>query len=158
MSRRIDTGSAPVDDLDITGTADNAAELQRLKTIRRDPLYLGKTGDDYLTRLMKYIPAELIALYLTMNSMVEPKTNWTAYWITFVIVFGLVPIFYWRTTKMKGKPTLWSQILLSSIAFPLWVFAIGGPFREFDKWYDGHQWIAGWSVALFTVTAGSYRT
>jgi hypothetical protein len=92
-----------------------------------------------------------------MNSFVQPKDNWLAHWVTFGAVYILVPIYYWRTTKAKRKPTLWSQVALSTIAFPLWVFAIGGPFLQFGEWYDHNQWMAGSSVAFFTVVAGMYR-
>jgi len=143
MSRRIDTGAPQ--------PPQNA----------KKPLNLGNDtggGEDYLGRLAKYIPAEIVGLYLATSSAI-PKANdgsprWQAMWIVFAINFVFVPAyFFFATTRNDNKP-LWSQIVLASIAFPVWVFAIGGPFRWFG-WYEG--WIASITLAFVTVAFGFYK-
>lgn len=58
------------------------------------------------------------------------------------------------TTKREGKPPLWSQIAIASIAYPLWVLAIGGPFATLS-WYNASY--AGLLLMLVTVVAGLYK-
>jgi hypothetical protein len=88
--------------------------------------------DDYAERLLKYIPAEGVGYWLTVSGIVQttgddvPKAG--LLWGLFVI--GLVGTFLWtrRRTRAPGKPTAWTQIGISCIAFGVWVFAAGGPF------------------------------
>ena len=86
--------------------------------------------DDYKTRLLKYIPAEAVTLYTALVgvpvSLQEQSPGW--YWFGLVIVFiaGLaaVPLIlirgYGMTWKYKKR-----QILLSIVAYILWVLSIG---------------------------------
>src|SRR5919199_6941586 len=86
-------------------------------------------SEGYLSKLIKYIPSEVIALYLTLDSIlrssdqVEPIYQ-RLYWGIFV--FGLVatPLYQYRIQKLKN----WFHLLISTIAFAVWVIAIGGPF------------------------------
>jgi hypothetical protein len=91
---------------------------------------LPDTPDDYKTRLLKYIPAEAVTLYTALVgvpvSLQEQSPGW--YWFGLVIVFiaGLaaVPLIlirgYGMTWKYKKR-----QILLSIVAYILWVLSIG---------------------------------
>jgi hypothetical protein len=140
MSRRIDTGTSPVSENDL-------------------PLHLGKPKrEDYLGRLAKYIPAEIVALYIATSDMVpklpDGKQQYGALWIVFSLCFFLVPVYLAFATSRKNKPILWSQVALSSIAFPVWAFALGGPFNYF-AWYQG--WIASITLAFVTVIFGFYE-
>jgi hypothetical protein len=143
MSRRINTGVMPIPVDGVTS-----------------PLALGKkrtrgNGDDYFGRLAGYIPAEMVGLYLAatgvvpLNSDGAPKC--AALWIVFLLNFALVPVYFiFATTRDKKKP-LWVQVLLASLAFPIWVFALGGPFKCF-AWYE--SWIASISLMFVTVAFG----
>ena len=89
--------------------------------------------DKYTSRLLKYIPAEVIALYLTLDIIIrstEPAPL-GLYW--FVFLFGIpATFFYLRRIEKVHKN---SQIIISVIAYCVWVFAIGGPF-VFVNWYQ----------------------
>jgi len=143
LSRRIDTGDL-IQDF-------RSPEKQK-------PPYLGKKGEDYLGRLSKYIPAEIVGLYLTTAGIIPKNQDGSpkclAMWIVFMINFALVPIYFYFATSRGAKKPLWPQIILASIAFPVWVFAIGGPFRCLT-WYEG--WIASLTLAFVTVVMGFYR-
>jgi hypothetical protein len=114
--------------------------------------------DNYIGRLAKYIPAEIIALYLGVANVI-PVTD-SSYHLALWIVAGTTalctPVYMWLATREAGKPTLWSQIVISSIAFPIWVFAIGGPF-VFLPWYAGKHWIAAIVISFVTFLAGAYQ-
>ncbi len=115
-------------------------------------------ADGYIDRLVKYIPTEIIALYLGATNVVPFKdpSRWTALWIITGLCVVCTPIYMYVATKSEGQPTLWSQIAISSIAFPVWVFAIGGPFRLFS-WYDEKQWVAAIVITFGTFLAGLYK-
>jgi hypothetical protein len=46
------------------------------------------------------------------------------------------------------------QILLASVAFPIWVFAIGGPPVTSWNWFSNHQYIASIVLIFVTVVFG----
>lgn len=146
MSRRIDTGTleAPLE--------------ENLGGIR--PLYLGSArrrgGDDYLGRLAKYIPAEIVGLYLTTAGMVPPSApeKRSVLWIIFALCFLFVPLYFvFATRDQKKKKPLWMQVILATTAYPVWVFAIGGPFADYS-WYGGYRYIASITLAFVTVAMG----
>ena len=115
------------------------------------------TADDYFGRLVKYIPAEIVALYLGIAGVIpklpDGKLNFPALWIVFLITLILVPVYLFLVTKREGKP-LGSQIILSTIAFPVWVFALGGPFESLG-WYE--SWIASAALMFITFVFGLYK-
>ena len=143
MSRRIDTGP-PIEHLD-------GVPSEHGKT-----LTLGRR-EDYLGRLVKYIPSEIIALYIFTSGMVQPRpdgtTNWKALWIVFAINFAFVPPYLIFATSRGKKKVLWPQVLLSCVAFPVWVFALGGPF----KYWKIDNWIPAVTLAFVTVALGFYK-
>lgn len=148
MSRRIDTGAVE------EGRSD-ASPAEKIGK----PLYLGKKrGEDYLGRLAKYIPAEIVALYLATSGMVPPrpdhKPRYLALWIIFGLSWIFAPLYFIFATTESRKGPLWPQVLLASLAFPVWVFAIGGPF-QYLSWYEG--WIASVTLAFVTVAFGLYQ-
>ena len=63
---------------------------------------------------------------------------------------------YFVTQNRPGESVLWSQIIISSVAFPIWVFAIGGPFR-YLSWYADKQWIASVVISFGTFFAALYK-
>jgi hypothetical protein len=114
--------------------------------------------DGYIDRLVKYIPSEIIALYLGVANVVpvtDPSYH-LALWIVFGAATVCTPIYMYFVTQAADEPTLWSQIVISSIAFPIWVFAIGGPFR-FLSWYEGKHWVAAVVLTFATFLAGIHR-
>jgi hypothetical protein len=131
MSRRIETGEPT-----LTRSAATTA-----------------TKDDYLGRLAKYIPAEVVGLYVAMVAA-APTTNphySTILWVIFFLNAVLVPIYMWIVTSREGKKPLMLQIVLASLAFPVWAFAMGGPFTQFS-WYQG--WMASMLLMFVTVVFG----
>jgi hypothetical protein len=122
------------------------------------PSSANQSADDYLGRLSKYVPAEIVGLYLATVGMVPLGPNGSlrcaATWVVFALNALLVPLYFWFvTTRDHAKPLI-PQIVLASIAFPVWVFAIGGPFKCF-RWYE--SWIAAITLAFTTVGMGFVR-
>ncbi|MEO0759718.1 MAG: hypothetical protein AAFY78_22915 [Cyanobacteria bacterium J06648_16] len=98
--------------------------------------------DGYFDRLLKYIPADVVGLWLTgsgiIRSQADASSRAGALWLLFVV--GIVFAFLWtrKQTSEPGKPIPWRQIWLACGSFLVWVFAIGGPFAElpfYQPWY-----------------------
>jgi hypothetical protein len=142
MSRRIDTGPAP-----------------EIGADGKVKLFLGEYAEPYLGRLIGYIPSEMVALYLFSTGMAASGTRSShskllAYWVIFALVWVLTPLYMMFATKTKSKPPLRPQVILASLAFPVWVYATGGPFA-LCNWYRG--WVASVVLAFVTVIFGMYR-
>ncbi len=89
--------------------------------------------DDYTSRLMKYVPAEIVALFITLDTLARSSTKVPQLVHWGILIFGIVGtyLYLWRVAKVR-KPL---QLHISAIAFCVWVFAIGGPFSSLS-WYD----------------------
>jgi hypothetical protein len=135
-------------------------------------LYLGEPGDGnsnsrgdgYIDRLLKYIPSEVIALYLGASNVVpqsppnqHPNQQLIAMWIVAALAAIATPVYLYITTRKKDAPTPWSQIIISSVAFPVWVYAIGGPFELSFSWYKQERWVGAIIIMFGTFLAGLYQ-
>ncbi|MFL5538295.1 MAG: hypothetical protein ACJ8J0_04855 [Longimicrobiaceae bacterium] len=87
--------------------------------------------DDYKDRLLKYIPGDVIALYVALDGIVSTVVAGgqvsvaTLRWIILAFVAAVTPLYLWRVAKVK-KP---AQIAISFVALLVWAFYLGGPFR-----------------------------
>ncbi|MFN3411904.1 MAG: hypothetical protein ACK4YF_07085 [Exilispira sp.] len=88
--------------------------------------------DNYLERLFKYIPSEIILLYITCEKIIlsQSQIPVNLYW--FIAIFCLIatPLYLFFVSRVRKI----SQIVISSLSFAIWVFALGGPF-SFLTWY-----------------------
>lgn len=179
MSRRVQTGlpprpatSYPHAERDVPTITFQDSEPEAGEEPLAEPLLLGglpvpapvlapppvTETDGYLDRLLKYIPTEIIALYLGAINIVphDDPAYWPALWTIAALSTLCTPVYMYFATREPDKPTLWSQILISSIAFPIWVFAMGGPFRQFS-WYSHRQWISAIIISFCTFGMGLFR-
>jgi hypothetical protein len=92
-------------------------------------------ADDYLTRLLKYIPAESVALWIALYGIVTGASSEIPIdivtWLIFIALAILTPLYLWRIAKVTSE----MQIAISTLAFVVWVFALGGPFALYT-WYN----------------------
>ncbi len=82
-------------------------------------------GDEYFQRLVKLVPTEVLALYLTFQEIAE---SWLGVWS----VVCLVLVLFVRTvgTHQVGKPIQIVSVLVAAVSFILWVYATGGHFLQ----------------------------
>jgi hypothetical protein len=84
--------------------------------------------DGFMDRLLKYIPAEIVAVYIFVEGLILSAGGTgslsTLYWIVFIAFCILTPLYLWRIQRV----TKVTQIIISLVAFVVWVFALGGPF------------------------------
>jgi hypothetical protein len=90
------------------------------------------TKDQYVDRLLKYIPAEVVALYIFVLGLLEGRAGSNViHWIVF-LVFCLLTFWYlWSVTNVRKI----QQLIICVVAFIIWVFTLGGPFALLN-WYD----------------------
>jgi hypothetical protein len=92
--------------------------------------------DDYKSKLLKFIPAEVVALYLTLDGVIKaagsqlPLPQNENLWLVFWVLLIATPLYLWRVTYV----TKWLQLVISTLSFAIWVFTLGGPFTGLG-WY-----------------------
>lgn len=83
--------------------------------------------DDYFNRLLKYIPAEIVGLYLTLVNIISTQSDTKRIsWFVFGICLALTPLYLWRVLKVLKS----TQLIISTLSFVVWAYALGGPFKE----------------------------
>ena len=100
-------------------------KIKSEKIEEKDP----SIADDNLSKLLKYIPAEVVAAWVCVDTFVRSANlSHNVYLVVFVIlvVFAIIDIVFWRKVKR-----LW-QIVLSLAAFGIYVWSMGGPFTVYS--------------------------
>jgi uncharacterized membrane protein YozB (DUF420 family) len=88
-------------------------------------------SDTYVDRVIKYVPADIVGAWVAVTGMINsaadiPKV--TLLWIAFALGMLLTPLWTLKqTTEPKKRPAI-TQTIISTGAFIIWVFALGGPF------------------------------
>ena len=132
---RADIESAASDEVDTRQITDEESEaatpvgLAPIKLSSKSKRVLRQ--DAYLDKIVKYIPSEVVALYLSLDLIC--RSNAGDAWLRWLILgFGFVatPLYLWRIQSVRK----WIQLLISTAAFLVWAFALGGPFVTLS-WY-----------------------
>jgi hypothetical protein len=109
------------------------------------------TQDDYLTKLLKYVPIEVLGAYLFMAGVIDSNVTNShdhAVWLGGLLIGVLVlTIPYDRVVLKVVRAT---QIAMSVVGLAVYVFAVGGWFAT-TTWY--HQWYASIVVPVFALVA-----
>ncbi len=127
---------------------------------RAQPVATAEPGDDYLMRMVKYIPAEIIGCSMLVNAILAQAVaagNGTATMaglsVTTIAVGALLvgliltPLFCWYVRE-DGDAWIVNAVV-STIAFPFWAYLMGAV--AFAKFHDGN--LA--AILILTVTAVS---
>jgi hypothetical protein len=108
------------------------------KLAAQEPPPDSKTTDSYFEKLVKYIPADILAAYVAITGItasVNPPV-WLG-WGVFAVLLALTPLYvcYVKTTPTGFGPGKIFHWVTACLAFTAWVFAMGGPFTTFP-WYQ----------------------
>ena len=117
--------------------------------------------DNYLERITKYVPGEVLAFFVFINVILEQaqKTSGKSAAMAGVpvatvaqgaLIVGLVltPLFVWYV-RQKGDAWI-TNALVSTAAFPFWAYALGAV--AFADYWDGN--LAAILLATVTVMSG----
>jgi hypothetical protein len=126
----------------------------------------GLPGDDYKDRLVKYIPAESVALYTFTDRLVVAyygiNDAGVATRIPADVLFNILPLglfvlaligtpIYLFRQRLPAQP--WKvHAFISSIAFVLWAYTLDGSLFMIHHWYN--VLLAGLAAPVFTFVAG----
>lgn len=105
------------------------------------------SADDYLTKLLKYVPLEVLGAYLFIAGVVQSNVSGKhdiAVWLFCLLIgFLLITVIYdLRVLKIVRV----TQIVMSMVGLAVYIFSIGGWFAT-TTWY--HQWYATIVLPLF---------
>lgn len=115
----------------------------RIVTKQYQSTISSETVDDYKDKLFKIIPSEIIAFWIASNNAISTAQNVPAVlpWIVFILGVILTPFWTWRKIKSEKSGTQdkiiipKTQLIMTTISFIVWIFAIGGPFSTL-KFYN----------------------
>lgn len=123
-----------------------------VKALRNENIQDGKE-DDLATQILKYIPAEIVAAFIAIDSIFRSVTATPpmyVQWIVFIVLVIATPLYLWRVTYDENLNTAKGQMVVGIIAFIVWVYTIGGPFTSFD-WYNAQSYWGSIGIAICTV-------
>lgn len=125
-------------------------------------------GDDYKDRLVKYIPAESVALYTFTDRLLTahyginadgipslPVDAIFSYgpWALFLLGLVGTPVYLYRQ-RGAGQP--WKMhAILGTMAYVLWAYTLGGSLFLVQHWYN--VLAAGMAAPIFTFVAGWFE-
>jgi hypothetical protein len=83
----------------------------------------------YLDRLLKLIPAEGLGAYLVGSGFIPRDQPVVLVVWTIICLSGVVLIKAFGTADARNnEPPDWTHVAISTIAFLIWVYTLGGPF------------------------------
>jgi hypothetical protein len=105
--------------------------------------------DDYLTKVVKYVPIEILAAYLLMAGVIDSNVTSKhdhAIWLGSLLAGILLLTIPYDLQVLKV--VRWSQVAVSLVGLAVYIFALGGWFAT-TSWY--HQWYASIVVPVFAL-------
>ena len=111
--------------------------------------------DNYLTKVIKYIPVEVLAAYLFMSGVIDSNVTGKhdhAMWLGGLLIGILVLTIPYDLRVLNI--VRWQQVTISVVGIAVYVFALGGWFAT-TTWY--HQWYASIVVPVFGLLIAALR-
>jgi hypothetical protein len=156
MSRLVRKPRLPDLDMDIA-----ALEGVLQSGIAGVPMANAEHADNYLDRMVKYVPAEIIAGFMLINSILDqamksggPSATMAGFPVSGIAVvallcgMALVPLFCWY---VREEGDAWvTHALVATVAFPFWAYLLGAV--AFADHHDGN--LAVILVLTFTAVSG----
>lgn len=114
----------------------------------QDANVLPSEANGYKDRLLKLIPSEIIAAYITLHGLISgiknPHEN-ELLWIIVGILFILTPIYLYKVSMVTKK----GQIFISTIGFLVWVFTTTPP--QINIWDIPTEFLGSLVFIIYTL-------
>ena len=83
--------------------------------------------DPWLARLVKLVPAEVVAVYLAGRPLAQERYagSWPVVCLVLVVIVRA-----WATSDRRGPQ--WVSVAIAAVSFVLWVYAMGGRFLTYN--------------------------
>jgi Kef-type K+ transport system membrane component KefB len=126
--------------------------VERKSAVNEQP---GNKFGEWGERVAKYVPAEVLSFYLPANATIDAAApadaNARIGCYIFIFILGLVctTAFLFKAARPQRPPMV--QLIISSIAFVLWAYYLGGVFTMLG-WHN--NLIAAIALGSFTLVAG----
>jgi hypothetical protein len=114
----------------------------------------------YLDRLTRMIPGEVISLYLVGNGFIPLENGLVQIiWAIFCLVAVVMIRSYGSSDPKKGLKPQWETVIISAIAFLIWVYSLGGVFATFKLYvpYIGSLLVLSWTFLIPYLYKGSNK-
>lgn len=114
----------------------------------KDAEVLPSEANSYKDRLLKLIPSEIIAAYITLHGLISGIKNPhedELLWIVIGFLFLLTPIYLYKVSMVTKK----GQIVISSIGFLVWVFTTNPP--QINIWDIPVEFLGSLVFILYTL-------
>lgn len=97
-------------------------------------------SDQYLAKVIKYIPAPIVAAYAAATGMIAEDPIHVIYlsWAVFFVCWVMAPMYVWFIPGEAQESKDCSKrfcVLAAIVSFAVWAFALGGPFALTFGWY-----------------------
>lgn len=120
-----------------------------MPTVSNTKVADGLSPDDYKDKLLKHIPAEAIAVFLTLTGVIASSATGTGLTIGLWVAFALgvlgTPGYLWRLQGVTDP----LQLGVSTVSFVAWALATGAPFTLYG-WYNDNPWIGPSFMVAYT--------
>jgi len=117
----------------------------------------GDSFDSYLDRLLKMIPGEVISLYVVGSGFIpEDEAGALIAWTLMCIAAVVLLRVYGTADRVLDQPPDWVHVVISSVAFLVFVYSMGGPFKALGVHipYMGPLLVVAWTFFLPFVYRG----
>jgi hypothetical protein len=94
--------------------------------------------DTYFDKIVKYIPADVVGAWVAANGVVRaanPRPGSATLWLMFLGGLALCIVWTYVQVARTDKAAARMQTMISTGAFVIWVYALGGPFPDWLGWY-----------------------
>lgn len=106
---------------------------------------------EYLDRVAKYIPTEVVVAYISANGLAESASKPEIIFpLIFVACFVCTPIYITRFTTTSKEA--WTNGIMALFAFVIWAYATGGGLFKYWGCYDAPT--ASVLLIIFTLASG----
>jgi hypothetical protein len=109
---------------------------------------------EYLERVSRYIPAEIVAAYISANGVATlAQKPGPLFGLIFATCLVCTPLYITRFTSTRNEA--WTNGVMAMAAFIVWAYATGGGLVTHLGWYNAPT--ASVILILFTLVSGAIQ-
>lgn len=105
--------------------------MRRILTDQLQAAGVAPDVDSYFDRVLKYIPIEIVSAWVAVKGIIAAAATGSKQlilWVCFGIGLVFTALYMMKQTTVPGKGPAIMQTVIATVAFAVWVFALGEPF------------------------------